>query len=74
MPVLINQAIGNHDFKVGGNSVDGMIWVRQSFDRVGFNVSSVDYPYHFGTGEAHFTGTLNVENNAAFWWCRARVW
>jgi len=64
--VLINQANGAYNFKVGGNSVDGMIWVRQNFDRVGFNVSSVDYPYHFGTGEAHFVGTLNVENNVAF--------
>lgn len=63
---LINQSNGSYNFKVGGNSVDGMVWVRAGFDRVGFNVSSVDYPYHFGTGEAHFTGTLNVENNVAF--------
>lgn len=47
--VLINQANGGYDFKVGGDSNDGMIWVRKFFNRVGFGIdgvsATVDSPF-----------------------------
>lgn len=67
--VLINQANGNQDFKVGGNSIDGMVWVRSGFDRVGFGVSSVDSFFHVGAGAIQLDGTvqgLKIENGDVF--------
>lgn len=47
--VNIAQTTGGKAFKVGGNSLPGMIWVRSGFDRVGFGFSNsgatIDNPF-----------------------------
>lgn len=56
---LFNQANAAVDFKVGGNSLDGMIHVRSGFDRVGFGVASVDHPFHVGLESTFDAGVLS---------------
>lgn len=47
--ILLNQANNSQEFKVGGSTNGGMVWVRKNFDRVGFGIdgtsATVDNPF-----------------------------